>query len=127
MQAQGGDGRPTVEGNSPQVFLHFVNSGPETKVLSLRAHKALLSQKALPLQIDKDVQAWIWDMGYPTLDPETRRSGIPLDARGLTADQLWQPLPASGLGSTPTPELAWGRGGRSTLRIQPPTGSEEGN
>lgn len=66
-------------------------------------------------------------MGYTTLNPETRRAGIPLDARGLTVDQLWQPLPAPGLGSTPTPELAWGRGGRSTLRIQPPTGYEEGN
>lgn len=71
-------------------------------------------------------QAWIWAMGYPTLDPETRQAGIPLDAWGPPADQLGQPLPAPGMGSAPSPGLAWGRGGRSTLRIQPPTGSEEG-
>lgn len=33
MQPQGGGGRPTLGGNGPQVSLHFVNSGQETKVL----------------------------------------------------------------------------------------------
>lgn len=31
MQAQGGDGRPTLGGNGPQISLHFVNSDKRRK------------------------------------------------------------------------------------------------
>lgn len=41
--------------------------------------------------MDKDVPGLDGGIGHPTLDPEARRAGIPLDAWGLLADQLGSP------------------------------------
>lgn len=58
---------------------------------------------------DKDVPGLDWGYRYPTLDPETRRAGIPSDARGRPADQLGSPCQPRGW-AQPQPR-SWSGGG----------------
>lgn len=124
MQARGGDGRPTLGGNGAQVSPHFVNSGQETKALSLRERTgAPLSQKALLSQMDKNVQAWVETMGHPTL--RLARLGSPRMPGACRLINL-AALASPGTGLSPNPGAGVGEGRRATLRIRPPTASEVG-